>query len=125
MKDKLNSLREAYAAQLPGKISRIEKDWVALQAAPDNAEGAMALLRAVHTLNGSSASFGFKEVSSAARELESELKSAVEKGCMAQDILNIPVATHVGKMRSACSGASGKEGYHDMTVIYEETKPGP
>ena len=104
IKDKLNNLREAYAAQLPEKISRIEKDWVALQEDTDNAEGTRALLRAVHTLNGSAASFGFKEVSSAARELESELKIVVEKGCLARDILDLPVATHIEKMRSACSG---------------------
>ncbi len=124
IKDKLDNLRKAYAAQLPDKISRIEKDWVALQGDPYNPEGTMALLRSAHTLNGSAASFGFKEVSSAARELESKLKTVVEKGCLASDLLEVPVALYVGKMRSACSGASGKEGetIHDKAVVYAETE---
>ena len=127
IKDKLDNLRKAYAAQLPEKISRIEKDWLALQGDPDNAEGTRALHRAVHKLNGSAASFGFKEVSSAARELEAELKSVVEKGCLAQDLLDVPVAMHIEKMRSACSGTSGKgkEGANDMKVLCEDTEKQP
>ena len=127
IKDKLTNLRKAYAAQLPEKISRIEKDWVALQADPDNTEGTRALLRAVHTLNGSAASFGFKEVSTAAGELESELKTVVEKGCLARDILDLPVAMQIEKMRSACSGTSGKgeEGAHDIKVLNEDAKRRP
>ncbi len=127
IKDKLNQLRAAYAAQLPEKISRIEKDWVVLQGDPDNAEGTRALFRAVHTLKGSSASFGFKEVSIAVSELESELKIVVEKGCLARDLLDIPLAMHIEKMRSACSATSGKGGEdaHDMTVVYEDTETQP
>lgn len=124
IKEKLNKLREAYAAQLPEKISRIEKDWVALQGHPENAEGTRALLLAVHTLNGSAASFGFKEVSSAARELESELKTVVEKGCLARDILELPAAMYIEKMRSACSAKADAEA-QDMTVIYGEAETQP
>jgi len=125
--DKLNKLRAAYAAQLPEKIIQLEKDWVALQGDPDNAEGTRALLRAVHTLNGSAASLGFKEVSIASRELESRLKMVVENGCLAQDLMNVPVAMHIGKMRSACSVTSGqsKDGTHGTSVIYEETEKQP
>ncbi len=124
IKDQLNKLREAYASQLPEKISRIEKDWVALQEHTDNAEGTRALLLAVHTLNGSAASFGFKEVSIAARELESELKTVVEKGCLARDILDLPLATYIEKMRSACS-AKVDAAAQDMTVIYEDAETQP
>jgi diguanylate cyclase (GGDEF)-like protein len=116
-----------YASQLPEKIRQIEKDWVALQGDPGNDEGTKELLRALHKLNGSAASFGFKEVSIAARELESELKVAIEKGCMARDIMNVHVAMHIGKMLSASSGASGKwaEGANDMTVVYTDTETQP
>ncbi len=96
--DKLNKLREIYASQLPEKIRQIEKDWVVLQGDPGNDEGTKELLRALHKLNGPAASFGFKEVSIAARELESELKAAIEKGCIDRDIMNVPVAMHIGKM---------------------------
>ena len=127
IKDKLNNLRETYAAQLPEKINQLGKDWAVLQGGQDPAEGTRELLRAVHTLKGSSASFGFKEVSIAARELESELKIVIENGCQAKDILNIPIATHIERMRSACSGTSVKkeDETHDMPVQYEETEQQP
>jgi diguanylate cyclase (GGDEF)-like protein len=127
IKDKLNRLREAYAAQLPEKINGIEKDWVVLQGDPDNAEGTRALFRAVHTLKGSSASFGFKEVSIAVSQLASELKIVVEKGCLGQDLLEVPMAIHIEKIRSAFSATAGKGGEdaHDTTVIYEDTETQP
>ncbi len=84
----------------------------------------MALLRAVHTLSGSAASFGFKEVGRAARELVAELKVVVEKGCLARDLLDVPVAEHIRKMRSACSSTSvsGEDVAYYRPLLYEESE---
>lgn len=73
----LEKLKKDYAEQLPGKLSSIEADWQTLcdQWQP---ERMLVLHRNVHSLIGTSGTFGFTSLSTSARELEVLLKPLLE-----------------------------------------------
>lgn len=69
----LEKLKSEYKTQLPGKLSAIQADWQSL----NNAwQGSLIVLlhRNVHSLIGTSGTFGFVEISKTARMLEEQLK---------------------------------------------------
>jgi diguanylate cyclase (GGDEF)-like protein len=69
----LEKLRVEYQTQLPSKLEALEKDWLALvkQWQP---EILVQLHRNVHSLIGTSGTFGFTEISKGARALDNLLK---------------------------------------------------
>jgi diguanylate cyclase (GGDEF)-like protein len=69
----LETLRRSYAEQLPARISGIGARWQRLQQGFD-LPLAQELIRELHGLAGSGASFGYPAVSDAARELETILR---------------------------------------------------
>lgn len=69
----LEKLKGEYKSQLPEKINQIAKDWHALNASWQH-ELMITLHRNVHTLIGTSGTFGFNNISKTARELEEHLK---------------------------------------------------
>ncbi len=73
----LEKLKKDYADQLPGKLSNIEADWRLLcdEWLP---ERILVLHRNVHSLIGTSGTFGFTTLSTSARELEMLLKPLVD-----------------------------------------------
>ena len=68
----LNAMNREFAQQLPGKIRLVEKLWKVLLK-KYNYEDFMTLHLCVHSLAGSSASFGNAPVGNAARVLEQYL----------------------------------------------------
>jgi diguanylate cyclase (GGDEF)-like protein len=65
----LENLKAEYSAQLPGKIADIASEWKLLQSAWQ-VERMVKLHRNVHSLIGTSGTFGFTDISKAARSLE-------------------------------------------------------
>lgn len=78
MQEKMQVLRAAYAAQLPGKIRQIEEACAGYQSRLDE-ETLHALHLMVHSLTGSGATFGFSELSQVARVLEEDLKKIISR----------------------------------------------
>lgn len=78
MQEKMQVLRAAYAAQLPGKIRQIEEACAGFQSRLDE-ETLHALHLMVHGLTGSGATFGFSELSQVARVLEEYLKNIISR----------------------------------------------
>ncbi len=74
LQKRLTALRDAYAAQLPSKLDAIDRLWAELQQRWDP-DQATVLHRAIHSLSGSGATFGFARLSEQAREIEIALKS--------------------------------------------------
>lgn len=70
-------LKVEYASQLPQKLEAIANDWKSLQA-QWNPETITLLHRNVHSLIGTSGTFGFTDLSKSARELETTLKPLIE-----------------------------------------------
>ena len=72
----LQELRDNYAKELPEKIRQIREGLDTLRANRDT-ESLRTLHRYTHSLTGSGATFGFAEVSTAARKLEQALKNLI------------------------------------------------
>ncbi len=77
--EQLAVLRTRYGAELPAKIAQIRAGFDALRERWD-AEGLRTLHRHAHSLTGSGATFGYAEVSQAARTMELRLKVCIESG---------------------------------------------
>ncbi|MBI3538292.1 MAG: diguanylate cyclase [Chloroflexi bacterium] len=77
LEKQLRELRDAYAQALPDRIQNILVAWQTLQANWEKAS-LRALYRLVHSLAGSGATFGFRALSSAARESELYLQGLLE-----------------------------------------------
>lgn len=75
--DKLQALRQAFAAQLPAKLTDISQCWQGLHNGNWDWEQADTLHRLVHTLTGSAPTFGFVALGTQAREAEQVIKSWV------------------------------------------------
>ena len=75
-------LRAEYAEQLPGTVAQMEDLWRGLLAAEVPSSRFPELVRMVHSITGSGATFGLPRVSEAARALESCLDRLVASGEM-------------------------------------------
>lgn len=74
----LEKLKNEYKTQLPEKISAIKSDWKLLSNTWKG-EVIVQLHRNVHSLIGTSGTFGFNDISKAARTLEEQLKPLLGK----------------------------------------------
>ena len=79
MRKRLEDLHKRFAGTLPERIRQLEECCVVFQANQSAAEAMENAVRAAHILAGSAASFGFKDVSSAAKDLEATIKVWKEK----------------------------------------------
>lgn len=74
----LAKLRKKFGLALPEKISAIEAAVAALVARPWDEQTCAAVHRQAHSLAGSSGTYGFPEIGSAARDVEALLKQSLE-----------------------------------------------
>ena len=75
--ENLQRLKNQYAAQLPEKISAITDDWLQIKNTWTQ-EIIIRLHRNVHSMIGTSGTFGFSVLSTYARELETALKPFIQ-----------------------------------------------
>lgn len=73
-KDKLQKLRESFAAQLPYKVNQVRETWDKVKDTDAGSEEMKKLVLMLHTLAGSAPSFGFNALGSTAREMEKSIK---------------------------------------------------
>jgi DNA-binding response OmpR family regulator len=66
----LKEMQQEYASRLPGKIIELEQIWARIQGRGDSGKDLALLRRKVHSLSGSGATFGFKQISEYARQME-------------------------------------------------------
>jgi CheY-like chemotaxis protein/HPt (histidine-containing phosphotransfer) domain-containing protein len=105
MKNKLEALRKDYLLKLPGKIREAEENWISIAAAPLPAERIAPLHRLIHSLSGSSAVFGLRDLSDTALRLEKILKyisiNAGEDNVL--DKLTPEISHCFAKMKDECN----------------------
>lgn len=77
--DKLKLLREAYALVLPEKIAEIEALWTLVKN-NQQMETLTTLIRTIHSLYGTSGTYGFQSISKLARHLEAKVNVFAENG---------------------------------------------
>ena len=94
MRKRLEDLHKRFAGTLPERIRHLEECCLVFLANQSDAEAMENAVRAAHTLAGSAASFGFKDVSSAAKSLEATVKSWAEKTGNQEDNLDEPKCFH-------------------------------
>ena len=82
----LKALRSAYALQLPDKIGQIQAAWHALDKASPAGENLEMLLRLLHNLAGSGASYGFPALSAAARDIDACLRPLAGNGACTPEL---------------------------------------
>lgn len=75
----LQALRKQYAADLPAKLAQLRSAAESLNRQWDE-DGLHTLHRLAHSLTGSGATFGYAEISQAARALEQLIKTIMESG---------------------------------------------
>lgn len=88
----LQRLKDAFARSLPARTREVEALWTALGGNP-TAAAIRALERALHSLAGSGATFGFPEVSRCAKSLENALRPLVDD----PPILSDETMRHLGR----------------------------
>lgn len=86
--ENLKRLKDQYAQQLPEKIKTIIEDWLVIKTTWET-EALTRLHRNVHSLIGTSGTFGFSALSMQARELETALKPLIQASPESHDLLNI------------------------------------
>ena len=78
--DEMKTLRESYAAELPVKLSYIDDTWEAFDCGKGDPEQLESIYHMVHDLAGSGGTFGLKDLSIAARNLEMLIKDLIDSG---------------------------------------------
>lgn len=73
-------LQQDYASRLPQKIMELEKIWESIQRREDTAKQLAKFRRMAHSLTGSGTTFGFKELTETARQLELLLDMIIAEG---------------------------------------------
>lgn len=68
--DELLEMEQDYASRLPGKIIELEQIWERIQRQRNPGNDLALLRRKVHSLTGSGATFGFKQISEYAGQME-------------------------------------------------------
>jgi DNA-binding response OmpR family regulator len=76
----LVEMQQDYASRLPGKIIELEQIWERIQGRGDTTEDLALLRRKVHSLSGSGTTFGFKEISEYARQMELLVDMIITEG---------------------------------------------
>jgi hypothetical protein len=76
----IDALRRRYAANLPAKVDRAAASVSAVLAGPWNPALGDIAHRMIHSLIGSSGTYGFPELSGVARSAERILRDSVESG---------------------------------------------
>jgi DNA-binding response OmpR family regulator/HPt (histidine-containing phosphotransfer) domain-containing protein len=106
----LENLKAEYSAQLPGKISDIISEWKLLHSAWQ-VERMVKLHRNVHSLIGTSGTFGFTDISKAARSLESLLTPLLQHTNDSYEIsteLSMAASKIIDNIAQLISNPSGK-----------------
>ena len=99
LEDLLADLREEYARKLPEKLARLELLWHGF--ANSNDAEREDLLRAVHSIAGSAATFGLPELGAVALELELALRPLCASSGVPDDEDRRRIEEGIAHLRSA------------------------
>ena len=78
--DQLMDLQQDYASRLPDKIIELEQIWERIQHKSNTKDDLALLRRKVHSLAGSGTTFGFKQISEYARQVELLVDMIISEG---------------------------------------------
>lgn len=102
-------LRQEYVRRLPEQLLAVAADWQKLCHTDDCADAVKPLLRVLHSLTGSAATFGCNGVADIARRFESLLKHAAEVGWQSDALFVQQGDSYLSWLHSA-AGIEGRSG---------------
>lgn len=79
-KEKVRALHASFVAKIPAKMDEIDAAWKLCEQDPAAQDHWSTLHRLLHTLAGSSGSFGFAELGVRARAIEMDIKAMTASG---------------------------------------------
>ena len=94
LQQKLDKLQEQFLNALPNKIKELHGHWRAVIDTNWSTDANNAFSLVVHSLVGTSGTFGFSEIASSARQLENMIKSISEQG-IAPNREEIEIIEHI------------------------------
>jgi diguanylate cyclase (GGDEF)-like protein len=109
IREKLKSLRESYVRQLPDRVTGLEEFYERFKREPAAFAGLPDFHRLAHSLKGSSATFGYKEMGDAAFRLERLLKALLQAGGKPDAHHLEEVGVSLGFVRDALSRLEEKD----------------
>jgi len=98
---KLRRLRKRYAAQLPGFLKEIEEGWDKVVDSHWDSAILQDFLQVIHRIAGSSASYGYQQINTATKLVESALNEILENPIGATSELQERLEMHLGLLRAA------------------------
>ena len=106
--DKLQALREAFGAKLPERLAAIRRLWLALRENPDDTSLSDEFYRLIHSMAGSSGTFGYHQFGACARHLEQFLLQNKSMGYSDSDSIKTIDRT-LAQLESLASGGGINE----------------
>ncbi len=109
MEEQLQNLQRNYADQLPDKIEALEKIWSTIQISNNKLKQLAEFRRMNHQLIGSGTTFGFKEITQYACQLELVLDIVITEGEETVETRKDEIEALLDHMRHHPIVAAGKE----------------
>lgn len=101
---RLAALRDAYAADLPARIASLMESWERLKVDGWRASEVQGIIRAAHGLVGSGATFGYQQVSEAARAFEDAVRGWAMGGSPSEQEVSVAEA-RLGELQIVAQSA--------------------
>jgi chemotaxis protein histidine kinase CheA len=111
IRNKLQALADELVESLPVRMEGIEAAYSALGAATWQRQDMASLHTTVHTLSGTTGSFGFLGISQAARELLNTLEPVSESDCEPSDELREKLGACMTALRQEMANPKSEEGW--------------
>jgi len=109
--EQLEAVTNAFIAQLPIRADEIERQWLDLKRHPDNRERWQDLYRLTHNLAGGGGTFGFGNITDAARIAADLLRTALkEKQPLDKLVENEQLALWLDQLQKLCRNPTGSDG---------------
>lgn len=108
--DPLLALRRRYAANLPAKVAKAAESVGTLLAAPGDPSQCEIAHRALHSLIGSSGTYGFADLSRLARSAELLLRESLESGAPLSSDQRLQLVTLIADLGSLAASAARDSG---------------
>ena len=105
----LARLRRKYGLALPDKVSAIDTAFAPLLQGPWSEDVANAAYRPIHSLAGSSGTYGFPEISSLARSIEALIKGSLDSRTTLPGPQCARIADLMARMRELAAEAARRE----------------
>lgn len=102
----LARLKRRYGLDLPGKVDRVEAAFAPLFDGSRTQDACSAAYRQIHSLAGTSGTYGFPELGACARSAEALVKQCLESQVTLDDSCRAELGAYVSRLRELAAEAA-------------------